>query len=506
MKIFSAEQIKKWDAYTIAHEPISAIDLMERAANACCNWLHQQNLSTCFFKIFCGKGNNGGDGLAIARILHQNGYEVAVYILDSPGKGREEFEINFERLRQLSVDIHFISRPDHFPDVHEKDIILDAIFGTGLSKPVNVLVAALINHLNTFPNRVISIDLPSGLYADKSSADNIIIKANDTLTFESVKLAFMMAENGPFIGRVSILDIGLNKHYGLEEQSNYGYLSIENIQDIIQPRDSFSHKGNYGYACIIAGSQGMMGASILTTKACLRSGPGKVVSIVPSRGYAIIQMSAPEALAIVAGKKFVDELPSLEGYDCVGIGPGIGIHKSHKKLLSRLFTEYKKPIVMDADALNIMADDIHLMERIPPGTILTPHPKEFDTLFGKSGDSFERMYRAIEKSISHSIYIVLKGHHTLITTPEGKAYFNSTGNPGMAKGGSGDVLTGIITGLLAQHYTPMNACLLGVYLHGVAGDIAAEKLSQQAMLAGDLVDFLGQAFRQLWKNGHGSTE
>ena len=284
------------------------------------------------------------------------------------------------------------------------------------------------------------------------------------------------------------------------------------IRTIYQRRDPFSHKGNFGYSCIIAGSFGMMGAAVLAAKACLRSGVGKLVCYIPECGYNILQTAAPEAMVKVCGDKFISRADDLKQFDSIGIGPGIGNQTTHKKLLTNLFSEYKKPMVIDADALNIISENKKLLKIIPAKSIITPHPKEFEGLFGKTKNDQERMQLALQKSTQYNIFIVLKGHHTLICAPAknngitekaGEAFFNSTGNAGMATGGSGDVLTGILTGLLAQGYTPLQTCLLGVYLHGLAGDIAAKKLSEEAMIAGDIIAYLGEAFKQIGENEFG---
>lgn len=269
------------------------------------------------------------------------------------------------------------------------------------------------------------------------------------------------------------------------------------IKTIYKPRNPFSHKGDYGYACLIAGSYGMMGAAVLSARACLRSGVGKLTCYVPQQGYTIMQISAPEAMAKVCGNKHITSVDEIKDFDAVGIGPGLGIYASHKKLLSNVFDAYKQPMIIDADALNMISQNKKLLKSIPAESIITPHPKEFERLFGKTKSDEERIHLAQEKSLEHKIYIVLKGHHTLICAPDGKAYFNSTGNAGMATGGSGDVLTGILTALLAQGYSPLETCFMGVYIHGLAGDIAAAKLSEEAMIAGDIVEKLGEVFKQI---------
>ena len=497
MKIFSAAQIKKWDAFTIQHEPVSSVDLMERAAASCCKWLIGKNFAQQNFRIFCGKGNNGGDGLALARLLIQNNCQVTVYILEFGNIGSDDFQTNLERLHQFSTDIHFIQSPEFFPVIENTDIAIDALFGTGLNKPLEGISAALVNHINNSGAIIISIDLPSGLFADKSSKENTVVKATHTLSFQNYKFAFLLPENEDNFGEVHLLHIGLDKNFETTEDAAFELIDKEIIRSIYKPRKKFSHKGNFGHASLLCGCYGMMGAAVLSSHACLRSGAGKLTAYIPKCGYDILQTSVPEAMCVIAGEDFILSAPEIEKYDAVGIGPGIGMHSSHAALLSEIFQKINKPMVIDADALNSMAQHPELLKSIPASSILTPHPKEFEKLFGSTSNDFERLQLALQKSKEHNILIVLKGHFSFISTPDGKGYFNNTGNAGMATAGSGDVLTGIITGLLAQGYSPLQACLLGVYLHGSAGDIAAAKFSQEAMIAGDIVDCLGEAFKQI---------
>lgn len=499
MKIFSSEQIKKWDNYTIVNEPVASIDLMERASTACFNWLiHSFNKNE--FKIFCGKGNNGGDGLAVARMLAEKEYIVSVYILESEHQGTQDFQTNLERLQQVSQKIFFIRSAEDIPVINENEVVVDAIFGTGLNKPPGGISALLIEHINASDAVVISIDIPSGLYADKTSKENNIVKADYTLTFQQYKMAFLLAENESYFGKIAVLDIGLNKNFYQQENTNFGLVDKEMIREIYKPRDQFTHKGNYGHACMITGSKGLMGAAVLATNACLRSGAGKVTAFTPSIGYDIMQICAPEAMTKIAGEDFISAVNELEKYDAIGVGPGLGLYETHKNLLKNIFTSFTKPIVIDADALNILSQEKDLLNEIPQHSIITPHTVEFERLFGKTNNDFERIELALQKAHEHEIYIVLKGHHTFIATPGNKGLFNSTGNAGMATGGSGDVLTGVIAGLLAQNYSPLHSCLLGVYLHGLAGDIAAEKLSQEAMIAGDIITNMGEAFKLISSN------
>jgi len=493
VKIFSAEQIRDWDKYTIENEPMPSIDLMEKAARACYNWLIG-NYPTATFKIICGKGNNGGDGLAIARRLLEKGHHASVYILEADNQGSADFKLNYQRLKSYT-SINYLRSIADLQALNKEDVIIEALFGTGLNKPLTGLAEEVVSHINNSESTVISIDIPSGLFADNSSAEGVIIKAAYTLTFQEYKLAFMIAENEQYFGKVVILDIGLHQKYYEQTESKYELAEASVIKNIYKPRKEFSHKGNYGHALLIAGSYGMMGAAILAAKGCLRSGVGKLTCLVPETGYEIMQIAVPEAMCIVSGKKHVKNIEGYKNYATIGIGPGLGRYDSHTELLQSLFEHCKRPIVIDADGLNTIAKHDKLLHFIPENSIITPHLKEFDKLFGDSSNDFKRIEKAEQRAKNHNIYVVLKGHRTFITGPEGRSYFNSTGNAGMATGGSGDVLTGVLTGLLAQGYSPLNTCLLGTYLHGLAGDIAAERYSQEAMTASDIIKCLPDAFK-----------
>lgn len=497
MKLFSAEEIRAWDQYTIQQEPISSIDLMERAAGKCVDWLERNNYTDKPFHIFCGKGNNGGDGLAIARMLSERNQSVTVHILEFGHKGTDDFQVNLARLHQYTdITIRFVQTEENFHELNPEDLVIDALFGSGLNRGLEGVTAELVKHINQSGCKVISIDIPSGMFTDHSSKGNVVIKASHTLSFQCYKLAFLVAENSDFIGEVHILDIGLHPDYYKSVSSKYELTDKEIIHSIYKPRNRFSHKGNFGHALIIAGSYGKIGAAVLASKACLRSGVGLLSCHIPKCGYDILQTALPEAMVMTDfNSSFITKIEDdLSKYKGIGIGPGIGTATETKLMLKQVFDTYKNPVVLDADALNIIALQKDLFGHIPPGSILTPHPKEFERLFGETANNFEKVELALQKAKELNVIIVLKGHHTLITTPDGKAFFNSTGNAGMATGGSGDVLTGILTGLLAQGYTSANAAILGVYLHGFAGDIAAERLSMEAMMAGDIIENLGQAF------------
>jgi hydroxyethylthiazole kinase-like uncharacterized protein yjeF len=498
MKILSADQIRELDQYTIEHEPITSVELMERACLAFCKEFERLYTDkNSGIKIFCGPGNNGGDGLGIARILIGKGWGVDVFILEAT-KYSAEFEDNLGQLRKIANEnIHEINSKADFPAISANDIIIDALFGSGLSRPLSGVAAEVVKYLNSAKATVIAVDIPSGLYADKANADeDVIIKAGHTFTFQFPKLSLLLCTNYEFSGDISILDIGLSAEYIERVETPFIYTEGKDIKQILKPREKYSHKGSYGHALIFAGSYGKMGAAVLCAKACLRTGAGLTTAYIPGCGYDIMQVAAPEVMAIVdENKKFLTNVPDTFSFSAIGIGPGIGKAPHTRSALARLIKHYRRPVVLDADALNILAEDAELMERIPPNSILTPHPKEFSRLAGSYKNDWELFEKATDFAAKHNCLLVLKSARTSIHTPEGKVYFNSSGNPGMAKGGSGDALTGMITALLCQEYSPLEAAIMGVYLHGLAGDIAAETFSQWSMTASDLVESIGHAFK-----------
>lgn len=499
MKIFTADQIRLWDAFTIAQEPVASIDLMERAALACSNWILLHHFSKKKLHIFCGKGNNGGDGLAIARLLLQEGVSVVVYIFETGAKGTDDFQNNLERLHKLTKEIHFIQSAEFFPALTADDVAIDALLGTGLNKPIGDLMLQLVEHISNSPAVVISIDIPTGMFADKSCKEYTCIRADHTLSFQVYKLCFMMQENADWFGEVHLLDIGLHPAYYQETIAYHQLIDREIIASIYHKRKPFAHKGVFGHALIMAGSYGKNGAAVLSAKAALRSGAGLVTVHTPKCGYTVLQSTVPEAmLETDAEERHLSVLPKdMSGYSAIGIGPGIGLHEQTAEVLMKLLHTAHQPVVIDADALNLLSIKKDLTKHLHEECILTPHPKEFERLFGKTNNDFERKELGLQKAEELNCVIVLKGHHTFIAGPNGDAWFNNTGNAGMATAGSGDVLTGILTGLLAQGYSAEEAAILGVYIHGAAGDFAAQQLSQEAMMAGDINQYISNVFLQL---------
>ncbi len=496
MKLFTAPQIRACDAYTIKASGIRSGDLMERAALKCAGWLKDHFPKETLFVVLCGTGNNGGDGLAITRLLQQRGSGVKAFVLRFSKDFSQDCQANLQRLQSIDADLVSIVEPDTFiTDIPPNIVLLDAILGTGLSRPTQGWIAAFINHINQLPNKKIAIDIPSGLAADILPDDDAaIIKAGDTLSFQFYKRTFLHPESADYTGNIHILDIGLDKTFINATHTQYKTTDAGDAKDIYHSRKPFSHKGTFGSALLIGGSFGKMGAITLASKAALRAGAGLVTALIPGCGYDILQTAVPETMCRTSGRNVLEQINDWEKMSAIGIGPGMGTDFKTAAALAGFIDTCKDPVVVDADALNLLAKQPDLIAKLPKGSILTPHPKEFARLFGENTNTMIQLDHARIQAMRYNINIVLKGHHTAIITTEGECWYNMTGNAGMAKGGSGDVLTGIITGLLAQHYEPHEAAILGVYLHGLAGDLAAKELSQEALIASDIIDYLGKAF------------
>lgn len=496
MKIFTAAQIRACDAYTMTASGMRSYDLMERAAVKCANWVKENLPADTLFVILCGTGNNGGDGFAIARILHQRGYAVKAFLLRMSAELSPDCNANMHRLQVMDSDLVTIVEPDTFiTDLPPYIVIIDAIFGTGLSRPIHGWMETFIHYVNQIPNIKIAIDMPSGLPTDAvPDKDTAVVIAHETLSFQFYKRSFLHPESGLYTGNIHILDIGLDKDYINATQTNYKTIDKEYISSVYRPRNKYAHKGNFGSALMIGGSYGRTGAICLSTKATLRAGAGLVTALVPSCGYVPLQTYTPEAMCIISGEKAIEKISGWETMNAIGIGPGMGMDRTTLNALSEFLDTCKIPVVVDADALNLIASHTDLLGKLPKGSVLTPHPKEFSRMFGENTSSMIQTDNARIQAMRYNINIVLKGHHTAVITPEGECRYNMTGNAGMATGGSGDVLTGIITGLIACGYDPTTAATIGVYIHGVAGDMAAKELSMEGMIAGDIIQYLGKAF------------
>lgn len=499
MKILSAKQTKEADAYTIKHEPIASIKLMERAADELVNWLVVNIKPHIRFEytFFCGVGNNGGDGLVMARKFKERKFGAKVYIVEFSKNYSPDFQTNIERLKEVNITPVFLTEKNTNFELPQNTVIVDAIFGTGLSKPVAGFVAEIIEKINLLNQQIVAVDIPSGLFADSNIKNHskAIIKATHTLTLQQPKLAFLYPENHQFVGNFEVIDIRLHPTFLKEVTTNYFYTTYTEIRYLVKKRPKFSHKGTFGHALLICGSKGKMGAAVLSAKSCMKSGVGLVTALVPEIGLNVMQIAIPEAMCITTSERnFINELPNLSPYSAIGIGPGIGTEKQTQNVLKLLIQNSKSPLVIDADALNILSENKTWLAFLPPNSILTPHPKEFERLVGKWNNDEEKLKQLINLAQKYQIYVVLKGANTAIACPDGKIFFNSTGNAGMATAGSGDVLTGIITGLLAQGYPPKIAAILGVYLHGYAGDEALKKTGEVALNASDIIEHIHSFF------------
>lgn len=498
MKIFNASQIRDWDLFTINNEPIASVALMERASNACARYI-SEHITASSFLVLAGNGNNGGDGLALARLLKQQGADVVVYQLASTEMS-EDCRTNLDKLKNLAIPYTLLNGVADLPTApSEHTWIIDAILGSGQNRALEGLLKEVVDHVNRWASPVIAIDLPTGLPADQAVFSSSVIHARYTLSFQLPKLSFFMPEHERYTGEWIVLDIGLSDRFYQDQQTVFALTEKEDARALIRPRAEFSHKGTHGTALMMAGSRGMMGAAMLAGKACLRSGVGKLVCRIPGCGVDLLQIALPEAICSEdANLRLLEHLPDdLNLYQAVGAGPGLGKAPETRSLVDQLLREIRVPLVLDADALNIIAEE-RWQDRIPAGSVITPHIREFERLFGVFGNHVARTRAALDLASSKGIYIILKGRYTLVATPSGHGFFNSTGNSGMAKAGSGDVLTGLITGMLAQQYPTGDACRLSAYLHGLAGDLARLDHSEYGITASDLTEKIGFCYLKVF--------
>ena len=501
MKIFSNQQFYKADAITIENQKMQSVDLMEHAATLCFNWLHEKlNGAQVAIHVFCGIGNNGGDGLVMARLLLIHGYHVNVYIANFTDKRSPDFLINYNLIKEVSNEWPtLMTSEEDLPKLNNEDIIIDALFGIGLNRPPEGWVKNLILHINKSEAFVLAIDIPSGLYSNKKIEDKeAIVIADHTLTFQAPKLAFFLPETAEFCLSFDVLDIGLDQDFLNSESPIARLFDKYEAQELYKPRNKFDHKGNYGHCLVVGGSYGKIGATILASKAALKIGAGMLTAFVPKCGYSILQSSLLEAMVITDNSNnFIESIDINFTPSAIGIGMGMGTDKKTVLAFKNFLLNTKSPLVLDADALNCISENKELLKSIPKDSILTPHPGELKRLIGDWEDDFQKIEMAKNFSEKHQIVILIKGANTIIVDKR-EIYINVTGNPGMATAGSGDVLAGILTGLLSQGYLPLEAALFGVYIHGSAGDIASEHLGFEAILASDIIDTIGAAYLNLF--------
>jgi len=501
MKIFLREQLAQIDRRTRDEEPIAEIDLMERASMALVNWFVANYSVSSRLAVIAGPGNNGGDALAVARILAGHRFPVTVYLPELDRQRSEASQINLDRLKEMQVvPVFEMDGSGDLPDLSNFDLLVDGLYGSGLNRPLEGFVSVVIDWMNDSHIEIVSIDLPSGLLCDENSHNTgAIVRASYTLTLESPKLSLFFKENEPYFGIWKLVKFGLSQKAMDETPANYLFLEEELVATILKKRTIFSHKGSYGHGLLIAGSKGKMGAAQLSSRGALRAGIGLLTVHTPQSAGVLLQISLPEAMSSYDQEvDFVTELPVMEKYHAVAAGPGLGTHPHTAVVIRNLIEQARVPLVLDADALNILAANPAWLKKLPAETILSPHPVEFDRLAGLVQKSEEeRLATAQQFAISYGVVLVLKGAFTRILFPDGTIYFNSTGNPGMATAGSGDVLTGMLLGLLGQGYSPRESALLGVFLHGRSADLRVASTSEESLIASEIADYLGDAFASL---------
>lgn len=501
MKILSAAQMREADAFTIESGSMESIELMERASSAFASKIMERWGKDTPVKIFAGSGNNGGDALAVARMLSQSGYKVSVFLFNINGSLSPDCQKNKERLVECpGLEMTEVTSQFVPPTLDRGDLVVDGLFGTGISRPLNGGFASVVKYINSSHSTVVSIDVPSGLMCEDNSYNfmNHVVRADYTFTFQFPKLAFFFPDNEQYVGEWEVLDIGVKDPETTSTSTSYFVTERDEMARLLKKRSKFAHKGNMGHAALVAGRSAMAGAAILASRACMRAGAGKLTVHTPFYNVSILQTTVPEAVLHIDPNSDCFSTPfDAGGFDALGIGPGIGTSSDTVQAFIEQIRLTKSPIVIDADGLNILGSHRGWIQQLPKKSILTPHKKELFGLISTTRNSFEELERTRELAVHQQIYIIIKGAYSIVVTPEGKCYFNTTGNPGMATAGSGDVLTGIILSLLAQDYSQEDACRLGVYLHGLAGDIAAEELSEEGVMASDIVECIPKAYRML---------
>ncbi len=499
MKVFTAQQIYNADKATVERQQISSDELMERAATQIFNWMHlRMQGAPVKIHLFCGIGNNGGDGIALARHLWEHGYNIAVYVVKYSEKRSKDFLTNLDRLKDRKIWPVFLDADSELPSIDPDDIIIDAIFGIGLNRAPSDWVSQLIQHLNKTKAFILSVDIPSGLFTDSVPKDSAsVIQSNYVLSFQVPKLVFFLPQTGIYVEQWEVLDIGLDASYLSETETEYELIAKNEVLQFYRPRTKYSHKGTYGHSLIIGGSYGKIGAVTLASKSALKVGSGLVTAYVPECGYQIVQTSVPEVMVLTNGESLIEAINFEIEPTVIGIGIGMGTEDKTVKALEKFLKVNKVPLVVDADALNILSKNQNLLQFLPEESILTPHPKELERLVGKWKDDFEKLKKVKEFSEKQNVVMVIKGAHT-ITFFKGRGYINTTGNPGMATAGSGDTLTGIVTGLVAQGYPSLHAAIFGVYLHGRSADLSIANKGYQALTATDILEDMGSAFIDLF--------
>lgn len=502
MKILSKEQVYAGDKLTAEKQKISSTDLMERAGMQIFNWLHMRMQGAQVpIHVFCGIGNNGGNGLVVARHLVTHGYNVKTYIVNCSDKRSKDFLINYDRIKNVTKDWPtLLSCAEDFSPIDANDIIVDAVFGIGINRPVDDWVKGLFNHFRASRAYTLAIDIPSGLYTDKLPSDpEAVVTAGYTLSFQTPKLVFFLPETAKYTVQWEVIDIGIDQEFLYKAETEADLIGKHEVLPIYKPRQKFSNKGTYGHSLIIGGSYGKIGAVTLASRATLAVGAGLVTAYIPKCGYTALQAAFPEAMVITdADEAKITSIDFDIEPTVIAFGVGVGTDAKTITAFEAFLKENKTPLVIDADGLNILSKKKALLKLLPKQTILTPHPKELERLVGTWKDDFDKLKKTKAFSKKHDVIVVIKGANT-ITVFHNKLYVNATGNPGLATAGTGDVLTGMITGLLSQGYNPLEAAIFGVYLHGKSADLLIEDYGYQSLIASHIVGGISEAYLDLFK-------
>ena len=502
MKIFTTENIRKIDRYTIDDEGVSSQELIHRVAEGVVGEIISRWSPSKPTMVFAGAGNNGADALIVAKLLIEAGFNTHVVLINVKGDSlSRDCRLAREELMSLgNVSMTEIVHTAHIPPLTADHLVVDGLFGTGLHNPLEGGYMAMARYINESGATVLSIDVPSGMFGDWNTrvlARNVV-HADYTVAVQFPRLAFFLSDNADLVGKWKVVDIGLSRRAIEETPTKYFYIEKDDVKRVLKVRPDFCSKADFGHALLISGCYGMMGAAVLAARGALRAGVGKLSVHSARCGFNVLQTAVPEALFSPERNDIViSDMTPRFSYTAIGVGPGIGTNDATKGALETLIKTIKRPMVLDADALNIIARNPSLIDHITPGSILTPHAGEFDRIFGSQASAEVRLLKALEVAHKYKLIIVLKGHYSATVRPDGKVFFNSTGSAAMATGGSGDVLTGIITSLLAQGYKSEAAATAGVYIHGLAGDIAARSEGDYGTTAADIAASVGKAIKEI---------
>jgi ADP-dependent NAD(P)H-hydrate dehydratase / NAD(P)H-hydrate epimerase len=513
VRVLNAAQMREADRRTIEEIGIPSLVLMENAGRQAVAAIEAMysDLLERHVAVLCGRGNNGGDGFVIARTMVQRGVDVSVFLIGRVADVRGDARVNLEILGRLGLTVVEVADSQawelHFSEVSDCTLIVDAIFGTGLNTPIAGFIESVVTDVNTSGIPIVAIDLPSGLSADSPEPIGLSIEAGLTVTMAAPKLPLVLPPAETRAGDIVIADIGIPA--GVLESVDgplVDLLTRASTRELVTPRTADSHKGDYGRVLIVAGSRGKTGAAHLAAIGALRSGAGLVTIATPASCQAIVAAMAPEYMTEALAESAdgldpdgVDHILEM-ARDVLAIGPGLGQAPGTREFIRQLVDRATMPLVIDADGLNAFAGDPErLAGREGRDVIITPHPGEMARLIGMSTDEVQssRLEIARNFAVAHHVFVVLKGHRTLVATPDEKVFINPTGNPGMATGGTGDVLTGMIAAWLAQLLDAEAACKLAVYLHGLAGDLAEADEGEVAMTSADVAGHLGDAMLEL---------